>query len=147
MFDKEVKVLGFSFRLDVAILFLVIGWILGAHLLCSCLNVKITKTETKKEGMTNLNDNDVSPNSWISKAAEYAGGMGYKSVLAKHETYKGGPVPLPEGQLLLLADNEFKPECCPATYSTGSGCACMSSEQIQYLNQRGGNRTMAPSEY
>ena len=143
MFDREVKVLGFSFRLDVALVFLVIGWILGAHLLCSCVNVKVTKTE----GMSNLGDKEVSPSSWISRAAEYAGGMGYKSVLAKHETYKGGPVPLPEGQLDFLYDNQFRPECCPSTYSTGTGCACMSSEQIQYLNQRGGNRTMAPSEF
>lgn len=35
----------------------------------------------------------------------------------------------------------FKPECCPSTYSSSSGCACMCPEQLKYLNSRGGNRS------
>ena len=58
------------------------------------------------------------------------------------ETNVGGDVPLPEGELVFFDKTKFSPECCPSTYSTGAGCACASPEQMQYLNQRGGNRTL-----
>lgn len=40
---------------------------------------------------------------------------------------------------LLFKDTAFKPECCPNTYSNSMGCACMSTTQYNYLNNRGGN--------
>lgn len=48
-------------------------------------------------------------------------------------------VPLPEGQLSMFANTPFKPECCPNAYSNGSGCACMTVNQYNYLVSRGGN--------
>ena len=56
------------------------------------------------------------------------------------------PIPLPKGELLMFANTPFKPECCPNTYSTGSGCACMTGEQYNYLILRGGNN-VPYSEY
>jgi hypothetical protein len=56
------------------------------------------------------------------------------------------PIPLPEGELLLFANTEFKPECCPNTYSNSSGCACMTAQQYNYLVQRSGNN-VPYSEY
>ena len=50
-----------------------------------------------------------------------------------------GPLPLPEGEMLLFADTPFKPECCPNTYSNSSGCACMNTNTYNYLILRGGN--------
>ena len=73
--------------------------------------------------------------------------MGYSSSQSKWEQNRGTAVPLPEGQLFMFADNEFKPECCPSTYSSSNGCACMTEEQVKYLNERGGNRSMAPAEF
>jgi hypothetical protein len=58
----------------------------------------------------------------------------------------GGPIPLPEGELLFFDSTKFSPECCPSTYSNSEGCVCASPEQMQYLNERGGNRTLT-SEY
>lgn len=55
-------------------------------------------------------------------------------------------VPLPEGQMAMFANTEFKPECCPNTYSNGSGCACMTVNQYNYLVSRGGNN-VPYSEY
>ena len=55
-------------------------------------------------------------------------------------------VPLPEGQLSMFANTEFKPECCPNAYSNGSGCACMTVNQYNYLVSRGGNN-VPYSEY
>jgi hypothetical protein len=68
------------------------------------------------------------------------------NVFAGLEGNEGGPVPLPEGELLIFKTNKFSPECCPSSYSTGDGCVCASPEQMKYLNERGGNRTLA-SEY
>ena len=78
----------------------------------------------------------------IEKALQYAGNMGYQTILQKHQNYKGTPIPL-QNTLFYFQDNEFKPECCPATYSNGDGCACMSVKQMEYLNERGGNRTQS----
>ena len=64
------------------------------------------------------------------------------NVFAELETNEGGQVPLPEGELVFFDKTKFSPECCPSSYSTGEGCVCASPEQMQYLNQRGGNRTL-----
>ena len=57
-----------------------------------------------------------------------------------------GPIPLPEGEMFLFANTQFKPECCPNTYSTGDGCACMNTKTYNYLIGRGGNN-VPYSEY
>tara|TARA_B110000285_G_C15068036_1_gene586285 strand:- start:163 stop:459 length:297 start_codon:yes stop_codon:yes gene_type:complete len=80
-------------------------------------------------------------NNWVSKANDYAASMGYTSAQSKYESHKGTPVPLPKGEMEMFADNDFSPECCPSTYSNSSGCACITQEQVDYLNERGGNRT------
>lgn len=67
---------------------------------------------------------------------------GVKEVLSR----PGQPVPLPEGELLMFANTEFKPEYCPNTYSNGSGCAGMTVQQYNYLQTRGGNN-VPYSEY
>ena len=109
------------------------------------------------EGMSNLNNaaplgwnmgEGISGESWENKADQYAASMGYSNSVKAYGAYKGTPVPLQEGQLDFFANNQFKPECCASSfYSTGSGCACLSSAQVNYLNQRGGNRTIAPSDF
>jgi hypothetical protein len=143
----ELKIFGHACRLEIIIVCLVVGFVLGGHLLCSCSRVGL------KEGMDVMGSSldwtmggDVA-NSWTNKADKYSHGMEYSSAQSKWSQYKGTPVPLPEGQMSMFADNEFKPECCPSTYSNSSGCACITQEQINYINQRGGNRTIAPAEY
>jgi hypothetical protein len=143
----EFSVLGLKINLLNAAIFLVLGMLIATHTTCACSKVSV------KEAMTNLanaasldhNNNADLLNSWVSKSHTYAGNMGYKSVLDKHENYKGTPVPL-ENTLFYFQDNEFKAECCPSTYSTSTGCACTSSDQMKYLNERGGNRTL-PTEF
>jgi len=67
---------------------------------------------------------------------------GVKKFLAREPQ----PVPLPEGELNMFATTPFKPECCPNTYSTSTGCACMTGDQYNYLITRGGNN-VPYSEY
>lgn len=79
--------------------------------------------------------------SWISKATTFASEFGYGDINNTGTAYTGTPVPLPDGELVIFAQNKFKPECCPSPYSNSTGCACITPEQINYLNTRGGNRT------
>ena len=57
------------------------------------------------------------------------------------EGNKGGSSPFSENTLSFFTNTVQSPSCCPSTYSSSSGCLCLSSEQMKYLNERGGNRT------
>ena len=75
--------------------------------------------------------------SWENKAKKHY------NIMNSLEDNVGGKVPLPEGELLIFAENKFDPKCCPSVYSNSSGCVCATPEQMSYLNQRGGNRTFS----
>ena len=83
-----------------------------------------------KEFMTNPD--------WVQSANNY------KDVFGGNQNadagYPAGPLPLPEGEMLIFADNIAKPEC-RGTYSTSDGYVCTTKAQRDFLNQRGGNRT------
>lgn len=225
----EIRVFGMTLRLEVIIITLLLGMIMGGHLLCSCAKVPISEafsaitegeenmkpveqeqptnsdpatasggavapanqhrnasSETasgaimgalnaglalggistpepatepvKHQTATNThadqseafsdyaayrggeNNTDIT-GSWISKASKYSNDLGYQATAGKSNTYVGTAVPLPDGELFFFKNNQFKPECCPGPYSSSTGCACMSAEQVKYLNTRGGNRT------
>ena len=114
-------------------------------------NMKKNGSKTK-EGFTNLSNNDLVIDDsytmgWVKTAKRYASGMGNEDRLNSYKDNVGTPVPLPEGELFFFANNKFTPECCPSTYSDSMGCACLSQAQVDYLNQRGGNRTLGPTEF
>jgi hypothetical protein len=67
---------------------------------------------------------------------------GVKQFLAR----KQQQLPLPEGEMDFFANSEFKPECCPNTYSNSTGCWCGTSQDFNYLTTRGGNN-VPYSEY
>jgi hypothetical protein len=69
-------------------------------------------------------------------------GKGVADVLGRPKQ----PIPLPEGELDIFATTPFKPECCPNFYSGSTGCACMTTDQYNYMQTRGGNN-VPYSEY
>lgn len=92
----------------------------------------------KTEGMTNQEKDN---SNWVTNANDYSKIFG-NNLMNQHLQYTGTPVPLPEGELFMFANNKSSPSCCSsATYSTVDGCVCTSMDQIKYLNERGGNRT------
>jgi hypothetical protein len=116
-------------------------------------------TTTSTEGFTganinygesslyNLNDDQsVDTSSWSAQNMTVVPGQplskGVKQFLARKPTQ----VPLPEGEMFMFANTQFKPECCPNTYSNSSGCACLDSKSYNYLVTRGGNN-VPYSEY
>lgn len=113
----------------------------------------------KKEGFTGANINygqsspydlasntPVDTSSWGNQSMVVTPGQPVSPAVRKFLDRPEQPIPLPEGQMNLFFNTQFKPECCPNTYSTGSGCACMTGKQYNYLINRGGNN-VPYSEY
>ena len=44
--------------------------------------------------------------------------------------------------LFMFKNNQCKPECCGASFACDGGCVCSTPEQRDFINKRGGNRTM-----
>jgi hypothetical protein len=114
----------------------------------------------KKEGFTSSNnvaygpefagaktpDYIMNPSTWSMPTLTYSPGAasdaGVKAIWDRPKQ----PIPLPKDELDMFATTEFKPECCPNTYSSSMGCACMSVGQYDYLRTRGTNN-VPYSEY
>lgn len=47
-----------------------------------------------------------------------------------------------DDSMLFFRGNKFKAECCPSSYTSSTGCACISPIQSNYLKQHGGNRPL-----
>ena len=94
----------------------------------------------------NLNSTPVDTSSWSAQNMTVTAGQplsaGVKAFMAREPQ----PVPLPEGEMLMFANTPFKPECCPSSFSTSTGCACITGPQYNYLVTRGGNN-VPYSEY
>jgi len=172
----DISIGSYKCRLEICLLIIVVFWILFGHLLFSCSKVGLkegmemikagvskAKEEAfvaKKEGFANANSSSMgpefadaqspgyirNPDSWAQPTLTFSPGTtpdaGVQSVLDR----KPQPIPLPEGELDMFATTPFKPECCPNSYSSSEGCACMTTEQYNYLINRGSNN-VPYSEY
>jgi len=48
---------------------------------------------------------------------------------------------LQEGLATLSFDSvRASPDCCPSSFSTSNGCACLTADQLRAIQSRGGNR-------
>ena len=93
-----------------------------------------------ESSLYNLNsDQEVNTSSWSAQNMTVVPGQplskGVKQFLAR----KQQQLPLPEGEMNFFANSQFKPECCPSTFSTSTGCWCGTSQDYNYLITRGGN--------
>ena len=59
---------------------------------------------------------------------------------APNEPLLGPEVELGPDNLFIFKNNQCKPECCPASFSCGSGCVCTTAKQRDMIAGRGGNR-------
>ena len=118
-----------------------------------------TSMSTNKEGFTganinygessayDLNNNDVVDTSkWSAQDMTIIPGKPLSAGVKAFEARPKQQIPLPEGEMLLFANTEFKPEYCPNTYSTSTGCAGMDQKTYTYLRERAGNN-VPYSEY
>jgi hypothetical protein len=92
------------------------------------------------------NNSSLNTKKWFTPNLTYKkgtdGGKGVQNILNRPKQ----AIPLPEGEMLMFANTQFKPECCPNAYSNSTGCACMDVGQYNYLINRGGNN-VPYSEY
>jgi hypothetical protein len=93
-----------------------------------------------------FNSNTIDTSSWSQPNMTIIPGQQVSSGVNNFMARDPQPIPLPKGEMLLFAKTPFKPECCPNTYSTSKGCACMTGSQYNYLIARGGNN-VPYSEY
>ena len=61
---------------------------------------------------------------------------------APNESLNGPEFQPGPDSLFLFKNNQVKPECCDASYSSDMGCVCTTPQQRNYINTRGGNRTV-----
>ena len=139
----QVKIFGMSCRVEIIVISIIVGMVLGGHLLCSCVTPQAK--QKAKEGFANALG---------SAPVNYKMGQGVissydtrklPSIAQDLSTHMGPKVPLPAGQLFFFANNKFAPECCvppQSGVSNGDGCACVTQEQVNYISSRGGNRAV-----
>jgi hypothetical protein len=94
-----------------------------------------------------LTDNtQVDTSSWSQPNLTVVPGQPLSEGVKKFLARKQQQLPLPEGEMDFFANAEFKPECCPSSFSSSTGCWCGSSQDFNYLITRGGNN-VPYSEY
>lgn len=138
----EITIFGEKLRVEIIILCLLIGWFIGVNTWCSVAG-------GVKEGMQaaigitgaaiNYSMGKGVPGSWDKTGPGGSYNSWYKSLEGNPQ---GLPLPLKDNQLAMFANNKESPNCCPSTYSGSMGCVCATPEQMKYLNERGGNRTL-----
>lgn len=156
-----------TFRVEILVLIIFVFWILSAHMVYGCSSFSFADLAvwfrsflrwlingSTFEGFVGANnkvmagpqfaDNDspyyiMKPDTWGNPTLVSSPGAqataGAQSIWDRPKQ----PIPLPSGQLDMFATTQFKPECCPNAFSTSTGCACMTVDQFNYLQNRGGN--------
>lgn len=166
MYNMEISIGSYKFRVEILVAIVIVFWIMFGHMLCGCCKVNLFEkftgmaTTMTTEGFTGANnsamgpefagaktpDYIMNPSTWSMPTLTYSPGTkpdaGVKAIWNRPKQ----PIPLPEGQLDMFATTPFAPECCPNAYSSSMGCACMTVDQYNYLRERGSNN-VPYSEY
>ena len=148
MYNMEVSIGSYKFRLEILILIVIVFWIMFGHVLCSCclFNKKFegfvganNSSNGTQFGSSKMQGYIMNPSTWSMPSLNYSPGTTHSAGVKAIWNRPKQPIPLPKDELDMFATTEFKPECCPNAYSNSSGCACMTVKQYNYLHNRGGN--------
>ena len=77
------------------------------------------------EGFNSSEENDVNNNKDSKEPASY------NEDYSKYMTSQPALVSDDDELITMFKDTPFKPECCPSTYTSSSGCACLSLFQAE----------------
>jgi len=149
-----------------AVIFLI--WIIFGHALCSCCRTSLfegftadedaaekavveeDEEETKVELFKTL-DEGFENKSNATFGPSYLSNFDSTFVIDPSKwSYSGGATPTiakpnytsqskDSSQMNIIENMKFAPECCPSSYSSSQGCACMSDDTLDFLASRGGN--------
>ena len=94
------------------------------------------------ENSGNLNAKPIGPYDQVRLQAK--GGVSSYRANHPNEKEEGNYAPFMLGpdNLFMFRDNQVKPECCGSSYASDTGCVCTTPAQRNFLNTRGGNRTV-----
>ena len=144
----QVEILGMKIRVELLVILVVLGMVLGAHLVGGCSKVGLMEGMSMMGAPLNSNMGEGVKGSYDGVKSP-AGKYEWRA--HDHDSYVSKMV-TPDKAMDFFTETDFKPECCGSTYSatggvngngvTSGGCACLSTEQMDYLNTRGGNRTL-----
>jgi hypothetical protein len=164
----EINLFGFKLNLEILILIGILYLIMAIHALYSCCHVKFN------EGFVGASTNNgesaefsigkmIDPKNWGTPYLEVTAGTttwGQPSLIVEPGKpispavqsildRPTPPIPLPEGELDILNNKyvEFKPSCCPSTYSNSMGCACLSPATYNFIGPTRGGNNVPYSEY
>ncbi len=59
-----------------------------------------------------------------------------------NEPLQGPAFQVGPDSLFMFKNNQCKPSCCGSSFSCSTGCVCTTPEQRNFINTRGGNRTV-----
>lgn len=143
MYNMEISFGSYKLRLEIVLLIVFLLWVVFGHALCSCCKVSLkeglemiadanSKTEEEKvkekvnvEVPTNENGSQAPAN--VSEA--------FATLTDVYGENKNDGLESVD----IMAKMDFKPECCPNSYTNSMGCACMNMDTYHYLVNRGGN--------
>ena len=143
-----------TFKMEIILLILILLAIVYGftfYSCCRCGNKKSKEGFTDSTDFSDLSDYNIqkhptNTSSWFTPNLAYNGSQPTNKGIQAIENRPSQPIPLPKNEMLMFANTEFKPECCPNAYSASMGCACMTTKQYDYLINRGGNN-VPYSEY
>ena len=99
-----------------------------------------------ESSLYDLDNNPIDTSSWSAQDMTIRPGQpvsaGVKAFMARPQQQ----LPLPEGEMDFFANADFKPECCPSSFSTSTGCWCGTLKDYTYLQNRASNN-VPYSEY
>jgi len=147
-FNMNFKLLGFSFNLVNLVLALGVVYFIIVIAGCSCSKFSLKEGMARMGSQLSYKMGTGVPGlnvGWDTRAQQVGSSLPYRK--QQHDTYQGTNVPLKNGQLFMFAGNEFKPSCCGSTFSNSTGCMCSTKQQVDYVNQRGGNRTCGTGDF
>lgn len=138
----DISIFGYTFSLEILILIGIMYLIVVGHTVSGCCNHdKIAEgfNNMMKEGFSGASTNNtessvfnlasdipINTASWFSPPAP---------------SFVQRQLPLPEGEMDYFANVQFKPDCCPSSYSNSTGCACLGKPDEKFLMERAGNNT------
>lgn len=138
---KEIQFFSYKVHPFAIIAILALLWFIIANVFFSTMNMTLQQgldntVEGFSSGWTSVPlfskakslDYITPPSTWDVNPVSYS-----------KQVYERTVPPMQPGQLDMFSNTPFRGDCCPNTYSSGSGCACMTMGQYDSLKNRGGN--------
>lgn len=111
---------------------LALGFLVAAVVVGFLMNRGVTESFMQKDAGMPLDGPAMGPydtamSGWMSTEHMPVGGLPQNS-------FQEG------NNVMFLVGNETRPDCCPAAFTTDSGCVCLSQADSDLMARRGGNK-------